>query len=152
MIGAVPRIGITSRQRWLPALPSNVTSLPSLGHSRGAFVYETHHMGVVYSYIATLANKCRVKDVSGCDLLSHCVGRARSSEHAVPLFRFTQHLGAPPSYSFTSVACMPSPVHPCQNILPPRLSRPSTHRINLAQSECGQKRLGYTSPSTSASA
>ena len=57
-----------------------------------AFDYQTHHIGVVYSNIATLANYGRAKDVSSRDMLLRCVGRARSNDQ-VPLFRFTQHLG-----------------------------------------------------------
>lgn len=109
--------------------------------------------------IATAANSCRAKDVSCRVLLFQlpCVGRVRSNDQVkTPYHSFVSpSTWVPPlpvylpSYHFTPFARMPSSLHPCRIILPSRPSRPLTSKTNLAQSECGPKWPGYTSPSTS---
>lgn len=109
MIGIIPRPRIVG-------LPHSVkaASAASALAAGGAFVYETYHMGVVYSYVAALANNCRVKDVSGCDLLFRCVGTARSNNQVNTLYHYFVspsiwvpiHILSPPS-----LACPPQSTH-----------------------------------------
>lgn len=81
----------------------------------GAFVHESHHTGVVYSYVATLANNCRVKNVSDCDLLFRCVGTARSNDQVNTLYHsfVSPSIWVPPIHILSppSLACPPQSTH-----------------------------------------